>query len=226
MLPVVLSKHLIAASANCIALSQTVAVGASVVLNGGSVVSEPIGPFGKNINVGQLDTQRRIALVSGGNDSAATVTIKGFADGGPSQQISEVLPLTNAGTALSNLDYLGITSIMPSAAIASTIIVGTDTTGSTPWIVPNYHATPFEINVFDEVTGSVTWNFETTNDGCIGPDPKTGATPQPHVDVIISGSTTAQATTLTSPVSGYRLTVTAGTGTIAAQAIQAGISNY
>lgn len=228
MRTVSINKSLIAASANCIATSQSVVAGASFVINGGSAVAKPYGPFAATETIALLDSQRRIAIVSAGNDSTTTVTIKGFPDSGPGMQISEVLTLTNGGTAVSALDYLGVVSVTPSAATASTAVIGTNTTGSTPWSITNFHLTPFIINDQVEQTGSVTWNFETTNDfGWWAPPASSyGTNPQPNVNEVVQGSAIAQNSTVTSAVTGYRHTITAGTGTLQAQTVQSGIANY
>jgi hypothetical protein len=212
MRTVSITKALTAASTNCIALQQTVAGAGNVVLNGGSVTG---GAF-------TLDTQRRIAIASDGNDSAITATIYGNRASG--QLVVEVLALTNAGTAVSVFDYLTGGTIALSGAAANHITIGTNGTGSTDWIMPNYHLTPFNVNIVNQVTGSVTWNLETTQDNTW----YVPAVPanKPNVTAVVSGSSIAQETTLSAAVTGYRYTITAGTGTLAAQSTQSGISNY
>jgi hypothetical protein len=225
MLPQALTKVLTAASANCIAQAQSIASGASAVLNGGSVVTIGNGAFGANTTQAVLDTQRRIAIVSGGNDSAITAHIYGNRQGG--QPINEILALTNAGTAVSVLDYLAVTKITTSAATATTVTVGTNTTGSTDWVLPNYDMGAFNLGVATQVTGSVTYNLETTTTPKYF-DPPTGinqTTPQPVVQTVINAGSLAQTATLSVPVTGFRFTVTAGTGTLAAQAVQSGITD-
>jgi hypothetical protein len=215
MKPLSFSKSLTAASANCICQSQSVAAGANAVINGGSATA---GAF-------TLDTERRIAIVSAGNDSANTAHIYGNRSGG--QPINEILALTNAGTAVSVLDYMSGGTITFTSATASTVTVGTNATGSSRWHVPNYNLTPFSLDVQTELTGSVTWNFETTNDPNFWDPPRgTGyTTPQPNVNEVLQASTIAQGVTLAAPVSGWRVTITANTGTLSVQGVQAGIFN-
>ena len=225
MRAVSVTKHLTSASANCVCLSQTKGAAGNLVLNGGSVTTKPLGVFGADITLAALDTQRRIAIVSDGDDSAITAHIYGFRQNG--QPINEVLALTNTGTATSNLDYLNVSTIAVSGAVANHVTIGSSAKGSTDWFMANFHLTPFEIDILDEVMGAVTWNLETTNDTYwTTPSGPGDTTPQPNVNAVLNGSTIAQQATLDAPVSGYRFTITAGTGTLAAQAIQAGISNY
>jgi hypothetical protein len=126
-------------------------------------------------------------------------------------------------------DYLTITKITLSGATGTTITVGTNTTGSTDWIMPNFHLTPFELNQYVELSGSVTWSLEGTQSNYWDPTPNTGSgatTPQPTVVEIIQASTVGMQNVLTAPVRGYRYTITAGTGTLSAQNLQSGIANY
>lgn len=215
MLPNVISKSLIAASANCIALAQTVASGANAILNGASAVA---GAF-------TLDTQRRIAIVSTGNDLTHTAHIYGNRQSG--QPIDEILTLTNAGTAVSVLDYFNGGTVTFPTGTAANVTIGTNGTGSTDWIVPNYNITPFSLLATHQITGSVTANFETTNDRNFWAPPigKGVPTPQPNVTEIVQGITAGQLVSVTTPVTGWRETVTAGTGTVSAQGLQAGITN-
>ena len=216
MRTVSLTKSLTAASGNCIAHAQSLAAAGAVLLNGGSVAA----------GVWTLDTQRRVAIQSGGNDATITATINGFREGGAGQPISEVLALTNGGTAVSVLNYLSGGTISLSGSTAGTITIGTNGTGSTNWIMPNFHMTPFEVNIVEQVSGSVTWNLETTQDTYwTTPADRNPVTPQPNVNEIIQGSTIAQQATLSAAATGYRFTITAGTGTLAAQCTQAGLTN-
>ena len=94
-------------------------------------------------------------------------------------------------------------------------------TGATSWIMPNFHLTPFNVNTVVQVSGSVTWNLETTNDKYWTVPP---ASPV-NVTEVVQGSTIGLQTTLTVPVTGYRYNITAGSGTLTAQGVQAGITN-
>ena len=226
MIPVALTKVLTAAVANCIAQAQSVAAGANAVLNGGSVVTLGNGVFGANTTQAVLDTQRRIAIVSAGNDSANTARIYGLRQNG--QPINEILALTNGGTAASALDYANVLRLNFPTGTAGNVTVGTNTTGSTDWVLPNYNIGAYHVGIVTQVTGTVTYNIEATNTPKYF-DPPTGinqTTPQPAVQSIVNASTIAQTATLSTPVTGFRYTITAGTGTVAAQAQQSGIADF
>lgn len=215
MHPVRITKTLTAGSANCIAQSQTLAAAGNLVLNGGSVVA----------GVAVLDTQRRVAIVSGGDDHLRTATIYGKNEGG--SPIWENLALTNAGTAVSSFDFLNVSTVAVDGAIATTVTVGTNGTGSTPWIMPSFHLTPFNIDINEQVSGSVTSNIETTQDNYWTAPRSTQTAPNvPRVYAVRTGLTAVAQATLDTAVTGYRYTITAGTGTLTAQGTQAGIANY
>lgn len=215
MTPVTLTKVLPTASAAGICKGQTLAAAGNLTLDG-TLVSG---------GVADLGTQRRVAFISAGDDSKATATLYGTREGGA--VINEALPLTNKGTATTVLDFLNVATIAVDSKIASTVTVGTSGTGSTPWIMPNFHLTPFDLTLNTELTGSVTYNLETTQDDYWTP-PRSNydVTPQPNVYEVVQGATAAAVNVLNTAVTGYRLTITSGTGTLAAQGTQAGISNY
>ena len=225
MTPVVVTKSLTAASANCISLSQSVAAGANAILNGGSIVVVGNGAFGANVTQAVLDTQRRVTIVSAGNDSANSARIYGLRGNG--QPINEILALTNAGAAVSVLDYKNVSRVVFTSSTASTVTVGTSTVGSTDWVLTNYDIKTFNVQLTSQVVGNVTYSFEGTGDRWFF-DPPTGTfatTPQPAVQPILANSTVAASTNITTPIVAWRQTVTAGTGTVTAQGVQAGISD-
>lgn len=215
MLPKTFTKSLTAASANCVALSQSVAVGGSAIINGASAAA---GAF-------TLDTQRRLIITSSGNDTGKTAVISG--NRGTGQPVNEVLALTNAGVAVSALDYSSGGKVVFPAGTVGNVTIGTDTIGSTDWAVPNYNISPFSLDITMQLAGSVTWAFETTNDLNFWDPPKAPsvATPEPNVNVVVAATTVAQGITLSAPVTGYRFTISSGVGTLTAQAMQAGITN-
>ena len=222
MQPKVVSKTLTAASANCIALSQSVAAGAKAIINGASATA---GAF-------TLDTQRRVVIVSAANDAANTAHIYG--QRGTGQAINEILALTNAGTAVSTLDYFSGGTVTFPTGTAGAITIGTNTTGSTDWAMPNFHLTPFSLAVaIENTTTATTYSVEFTQDPYwYATQSASQTTPGFNVGTIIGGATLAAAAgtiantaTVTSPVTGYRLTINAGTTTVTMQATQAGIIN-
>lgn len=222
---VAVSKSLITASASCIATSQSLAAAGNLVINGASAVVRALGPFAGDITVAALDTQRRVQITSAGDDSARSFTVTGWRQGG--QLIREVLAGTKAGSVATTLDFLNVGTVAVDGAIASTVTVGTNGTGSTDWIMPDFHLTPFSIGIVTQLSGSAGWNLETTNDMNYAATPRGPQDPtqKPTVTKIIDGSTIAQAATLNSAITGYRFTNISGTGTLSAQTQQAGIIN-
>lgn len=215
MTPVSIVKTLPTASAAGICQGQSLAAAGPLALNGTLVVG----------GVANLGTQRRVAIISGGDDSKRTATLYGSREGGGT--INEALALTNAGTATSVLDFLNVATIAVDGKIATTVTVGTSGTGSTPWTMPNFHLTPFNVDINTELTSTVTYNLETTQDNYwTAGKSNYDVTPQPNVNIVVQGATAAAQNILNSAVTGYRFTITSGTGTLAAQATQAGISNY
>lgn len=213
--PVVINKVLTAASANAIALSQTPGAAGNLTINGASASG----------GVATLDTLRRVIITSVGNDSARTFTVYGTGQSG--QTIQESVTGGNA-TAVSTVnDFLTVTRVAVDAATAGAVTVGTNTVGSTRWVNPTWHIAPTLLQVETSLTGAVTYNLEYTLSDYYTPTPGTGAPPTPVIvrSTPIVGATTGMSYTFTFPIRGWRLTVTAGTGTLVAESVQAGIGS-
>lgn len=123
----VLSLQLAAASANNIALSQTPGAAGPIVLNGSTVSG----------GVATLDVARRVIITQAGNEPTKTYTVTGTDRNGRVQ--SEIVQGTNIGVVTTIRDYLTITSIVVSAALAGAITVGTNATAaSAPYVVDRF----------------------------------------------------------------------------------------
>lgn len=212
MRPVVLTKILAAASVNCIAQSQSLAGAGNFTLNGSAV----------SAGVATLDTQRRVLITSAGNDSGITFTVFGTTQSGTA--IQETVTGANAGAVATNQDFLTVTKVAASGATASTVQIGTNTTGSTPWVLVDPHVTPSMIGVGAIVSGTVTYTAEYTYDDFL--NLAAGAYPN-----VFSAQTPAALKAVSAngdgvfnfPFRGLRLTITAGAGTVTLTAIQSGI---
>ena len=170
--------------------------------------------------VATLDTGRRVVITSGGNDSGITFTVTGTNEVG--QRISDTFAGGNIAAASSNLDFVTVTSITHTGSVASTVTVGTGTTGSSAWTVMNWRGAPPEnISVAVElVSGTATFTVEYTLD-----DPnylQGGATfPLPIASTITGSATTSGV--ITQPVVALRNTISAGTGTLRTRVTQADV---
>lgn len=221
MRPVVLIKSLVAAVANNIAQAQALAAAGNLVLNGATVAG----------GIATLDSQRRVLLTSGGNDSALTFTVYGAGDNGAA--ITEAVAGANAGTAVTLQDFRTVTRVSSSGAVATTIAVGTNGVGSTPWMVPSNSTDYPSIGIqADILSGAATFSIETT-----GVDPKapisiyqqgystTLPVPVPYPVAGLTGLVAGAQGNISAPVAGWRLTITAGTGQVQAVGIQAGLGS-
>lgn len=210
MRTVSITKTLAAGIVNGIAQGQSAAAAGNLTLNGTLVTG----------GVANLGSQRRVVITSAGNDTGKTATIVGAVDSGSRR---EVINLGSAAAVVSVNDFLTVGTIAVSGSIASTVTVGTNGTGSTDWIMPNFHLTPFDVTIDTELSGSVTYNIETTQDNYWDAVP---SPPTINVHPVVSAGTAAAETVLSTAVRGYRYTITAGAGTLTAQGTQAGITNY
>ena len=207
----------------------TVIVGIDTV-NSKITISQPVG--GTNgIGSGDtmvfpgtaiLDTQRRVIIVSGGNDSGITFTVTGTNDSGA--VISEVIKGTSGATATSNLDFKTVTSVVQSGSVASTVTVGTNGVGAYPWITMNLFPMPIDISIAGYVASGVTVNYgwQYTYDD---PNnlPSGVSFPNAFDHTVVNNQTVTAVGYITDPVVAIRLIVNSGTGSVRGTWTDAGV---
>lgn len=207
--PIIFSQTLVTASANNIALSQSPGTGA-ITLNGATVTG----------GVATLDTQRRVLITSGASDAGITFTVKGTNQSGA--------PITDtfaggAVTAQSNLDFKTVTGVTHSGSVASTITIGTNGVGSSPWQILNWNPATFNFGFEVELrSGAANFTVEYTYD-----DPNNLVTglgyPLPFPDGTVAAKSATIVGSTTVPVLATRLTTNSGTGTLWFRGIQTGL---
>lgn len=213
----VVTKQLTAASANAIAVSQTLGGAGTLTLTANPVV---------------LDTQRRVIVTSAGNDSGLTWTIIGTDDS--AAPIKDVFAGANIGAAQSNLNFATVVSVAGSAGAAGAVTVGTNTVGSTPWkLFDSSIATPNMSAFMELLSGAATATFEYTYANIRGPigvqssvanGPATvNPTPLPHPD--LQSLSASKDGNVNWDIFGYRLTINSGTGQWRCTTHQAGLAS-
>ena len=199
---------------------QPTALGQSQVGGLPSQVTTGIGG-GQSVttNTITLDVARRVLVTYGSEGSNRTIQIVGGDRSG--RPITETLTVTSGatGTVYTQQDFLTITGVNVYAAWTAAMTVGTNNIGSTPWIVVQRNVTPFNLGLALFTTGTVTAQVDATID-----DPNALPT-----GLIVPGSYTAMSTIssttngqITTPIVAYRLTITAGQGTVRMASLQAG----
>jgi hypothetical protein len=208
---------------------------ATYIVNAAGATSSPL--VLNNTKLPGFPLQQRVLVTSAGNDSSLYFRIVGLNQAGFT--VSEFLAGSNATYAQSNLDYATIISIQGSSssalltpsATANTVSVGVSTNGvngvgSTLWNIMNWHATPTNIEVSGVVVGAsgVTWTAQYTYDD---PNnlPSGVGFPQPFNHPLLNAVATSLDGPINDPVTGVRLTINGGTGTIRFTVIQAGIGS-
>jgi hypothetical protein len=211
MRPVVLAKTLAAASVNTIAQSQSLGAAGNFSLNGSAA----------SAGVATLDTQRRVLVTSAGNDSGITFTVFGTNQGG--NAIQETVTGAIAGAAATNQDFLTVTRVANSGATASTVQVGTNGVGSSPWALIDPHVTPCNLGLGVVVTGTATFTVEYSYDDITSLAP--GVFANVFALAALAAKTTNTDSNITWPIRAVRLTLTSNTppGGATLTAIQAGI---
>lgn len=219
-LPVVITKALAAASANNIATSQSLAGAGDFTLDGSTVSG----------GIATLDTQRRVIITSGGNDSGITFTIWGTNSNG--SNIRDTIAGTT-GVTQSKLDFKTVTRIAASGATASTVTAGTNGVGSTHWLRYDPHLTPPNMSLSGELlSGSANWGVQYCYDEFLVTPGQTqipaympdtpAPTAWPHAD--LQAQTGTKDGNITVPCVGVRFIINSGTGTMRFTAQQSGVA--
>ncbi len=212
--PVIMTKVLTAASANCISTSQTPLAAGNLTITGTAATG----------GVATLDAARRVIVTSAGNDSARTFTIYGTGHSDNPQ--TEAITGGNVAAASTVNDFKTVTRIAVDDATAGAVIAGTNTIGSTGWKMPAYALTPFSLRIDTTVSGTVNYAIEYTLDDFARP----ASFSQGPADAIrvrstvVTGAVAGASLTMDSPVRGWRVTIASGTGSVITEAMQAGIS--
>jgi hypothetical protein len=131
----------------------------------------------------------------------------------------------------SNLDYRTVISIQPSASsvaqslatTASTVSAGTNGVGSSLWNIVNWHVSPSNIEYGCILrSGAATFSIQYTYDDPNNLPPGV-AFPQAYNHPTIVNATSTIDGSSNDPMTAWRLLISAGTGTVCAIGIQAGI---
>lgn len=213
--PVQVTKTLAAADTNIICETQTPLAGGNLVLDGDSVVGAP--------PVAVLDTARRVLFTFGSDETGRTFVVYGTSDG--SSLVSESVAGA-AATAVTTMDFKTVSRITIDAASAGTIIVGTNGVGATQWYGVNYNVVPTNLSIGVVVTGTVNYTVQYTYDNFWTPD-SSGYAPSVNAfnDPIVAAVTSSADTTFNNPITGWRVQINSGTGSLAIRGIQSGIIN-
>lgn len=189
--------------------------------------------------VASLTVPRRVTIVSAGNDSATTFTVRGTDRNGI--VFSEALLGANIGTATTTHDFLTVTAVTSSVAAAGAgASIGTSNTASTAPMLLDQFPNPGMIAVRAVLnSGAATFSIEVSTDdyspawdlntnapnwfsnpvGLIGTGVPAAA--------LFSGLSATNNGVINQPCSMIRLTVTAGQGSVSLYVLQAlGIARY
>lgn len=190
----------------------------SITISGAAAGAVTVGTYAS----ATLDTGRRVIITSGGDDSGITFALSGTDWSGV--PISETITGASAGVASSVLDYLTVTSIRTSGAVATTVTVGTNTVAGSPWVRFDDFAAAAQVAIQATVSGTVNFTVQQTMDD---PNYVTNQLPTPtyryarsavtwvnHPDSALAAATaTAQGNYAYPPVFA-RVVLNSGSGTV------------
>lgn len=200
---------LAAASANNIAASQTPTT-AGFTINGSAATG----------GVATLDFARRVLLTTAANESARTVLISGTDSQG--RLISETVTGPNIGTVQTNLDFLTVTSAVPSGNFAGAATLGTNGVASTMALPLDRYGWPDDA-VQVAVSGTINYTIQATLDNPFTASASTALNWFDCPDPNFVGATTAQLGGIQYPAAALRILINSGTGSATITILQPGI---
>jgi hypothetical protein len=108
-----------------------------------------------------LDKPRQLVITSAGNDSSVIFVVTGTTYGGI--PASESITGSNAGTVVSVLNYLTVSSVVASAKPVGAVEVGTTTVAGSRWVRLDSWANN-NVGLQTDVTGTVSYTVQYTFD--------------------------------------------------------------
>lgn len=217
-IPLAVTETITGANASTVSSAKVYNTIQSITVSAGTAGAVTVGYYG----AATLDAARRVLFTSVGDDSGITFTITGTDWSGNIK--SENVTGGNATTAASVLDYLTVTSILTSGAVASTVTVGTNTVAGSQWVDFDEYATQGPVSIQVTVTGTVNYTVQqtlqspTTTSDAVSPASIAWLN---HQDIALSAATaTAQGNYAYQPALA-RVVVNSGTGSVSATFIQA-----
>jgi hypothetical protein len=129
----------------------------------------------------------------------------------------------SGGSAVSNLDFVTVTSITPVGGGLTGVTVGTNGTGASPWVTWNWRGySPMNLGMAIElVSGAVNFTVQHTYD-----DPNSlragSLYPLPFNDPVINGASATVESSILTPIVASRVLINSGTGEIRTRFEQAG----
>lgn len=183
----------------------------SITISGASAAAVTVGSY----SVATLDMARRVILTSGGNDTGITFALAGtdWAE----NAISETITGANGGVASSVLDYKTVTSIRSSAAVATTVTVGTNGVAGSPWVRFDDFAANVQTTIAAVVSGTVNYDIETSMDDpnrTGNPTAKAAMTWIDSLDTAVVGATATKSSFFAYTPIFARVLLNSGSGTV------------
>lgn len=183
----------------------------SIAISGASAAAVTVGTYG----TATLDVARHVILTSGGDDTGITFALTGTSQTGT--VISETITGVSGAAASSVQDYLTVTSIVPSGAVATTLTVGTNGVAASPWVRFDDYGANSQTTLAAIVSGTVNYDVQVSMDD---PNDYTrGLTPAQvtwiaSADTAVVGATATKLSSFAFTPIFARVLLNSGTGTV------------
>lgn len=157
-IPLAVTETITGANASTVSSAKVYNTITSITVSAGTTGAITVGYYG----AATLDVARRVIFTSAGNDTGITYTVTGTNQMG--DIITEAVTGANAGVASSVLDYLSITSVLTSGAVATTVTMGTNGVAASPWVRFDDWNSGSQTTVAAVVSGTANYTVQTSMD--------------------------------------------------------------
>lgn len=189
---------------------QTVASGAGMLFNGTGAVQNQFYPTAYITMPGGFE--RTFSLTSAADLSLINFVFVWLDQYGT--QYTETIAGPNANTVYTvGINGYKLISVTPASTVASTVSIGTGTTGNSCWFIPNRYAYGIDVGIqITVIAGTLIYTIQNTDYEIM----KYGIAPTPSSRIISStdtnvvAATTSQITNYIAGIDGIRLNLSAG----------------
>lgn len=213
MTPITITVQLPGTDTDGIMAAQSLGAAGSFDLNGAIAVDgvADIAPTGG---------ERQVRLSPAADESARTFTVEGTNASGAF--VLDTVAGANAVPMLTTVYFASVSRISVDGATSGTVSAGTTAVGSSGWIPLDFYRNPIDVGFAITVDGTVNYTVQHTYQPLLGSG--FDFVPRNFDHATLAAETTTQTGTYKESITGMRVHINSGTGTLTIDVLQAGLS--
>lgn len=159
-------------------------------------------------------------VTSANDQTGVSFTFSGFNSVG--QPATETIVGPGPGLTTSTTTYFNSITQVRASAATNAASIGNSATAASPWVVPDYFETPFDIGVQCAISGTLSYTVQITLDDIFGGTPYQTPNPTliPSPAANLANANSTQAGAITVPCRAVRVITNSGTGSVVMTVVQ------